>query len=152
GRGDVGLHQGLQVGAGVEGQRRGLQPNARGHDAAAGAVVECRRQDQRAHAPLAVVVRRLQQVGGLSGIHCRIVEVELGHAGSLTAAQPGDEGSTSISGSGGSEGTAGSSASTSGSTSRTREPPAFSTSPTMTVPVRGSVQVASCHCWYFSGS
>ena len=42
-------------------------------------VVEPRREDERAHAALVIVVRTLQQVGGLACIHGRVIEIELGH-------------------------------------------------------------------------
>src|SRR5690606_602107 len=64
--GDVLLHQAFQVAVPVEGRALGTQADARGdHPAAAATVVQPRRQDQGAHAALAVVVRRLQQRGGL---------------------------------------------------------------------------------------
>src|SRR5690606_15291732 len=67
----------------------GAQADARGdHPAATAAVVQARRQDQRAHAAFAVVVRRLQQRGGLPGVHRRVVEVELGHRGILRQRAP----------------------------------------------------------------
>src|SRR5690606_33490845 len=39
---------------------------------------QARRQDERAHAALVVVVGALQQGGGLPGVHRRVVEVQLG--------------------------------------------------------------------------
>ena len=68
----------------------GLQPDPRGHGAAAGAEVKLRGEDGHPHAALAVVVRGLQQGGGLPRIHRGVVEIELGHARILPAHKAGD--------------------------------------------------------------
>ncbi len=78
-RGDVPRDQRLEIVVAIERHALRLQADPRGHGAAAGAMVQPRREDQRAHPALAVVVRRLQQRGRLPGIHRRVVEVELGH-------------------------------------------------------------------------
>ncbi|KAG1080821.1 hypothetical protein G6F40_015728 [Rhizopus arrhizus] len=73
------LDPALQVGIAVEGHAIGAQADARSDHAGAGTIVQARGQDRHPHAALAVVVRALQQGGGLAGVHRRIVEVELGH-------------------------------------------------------------------------
>jgi hypothetical protein len=86
--GQVLFHPVLQVGVTVEGHAVGAQADPRGHHAGAGAIIQARGQDRHPHAALAVVVRALQQGGGLAGVHRRIVEVELGHRPILVATGP----------------------------------------------------------------
>jgi len=81
---DVLAQQPLEIGITIEAHALGAEANARGDDAATGAVVQLRGEDHHAHAALAVVVRRLQQRGGLAGVHRRIIEIELGHAAILS--------------------------------------------------------------------
>ena len=76
---DVGAREREQIVLALEASARRLEADARRHHAFAAAVVERRRQDQRAHAALVIVVRALQQRRGLSGVHRRVVEIELGH-------------------------------------------------------------------------
>src|SRR3546814_5506254 len=62
---------------------RRTQPDPRRHHATAVTIIQLRGEDQRAHTALVVVVRALQQGGGLAGVHRRIIEIELGHAPSV---------------------------------------------------------------------
>jgi hypothetical protein len=57
----------------------GLQADARGDRAAAGAVVERRGPEHGLHAALAIVEIGLQQSGRFPRVHGGIVEIELGH-------------------------------------------------------------------------
>ncbi len=59
--------------------RRCIDADARGDAAIVGGCVERRREQQRPHAALLVVVRGLQQDGGFSCIHRGVGEVELRH-------------------------------------------------------------------------
>src|SRR3546814_3297195 len=59
------------VGIVVEPGRLRAKADPRCHLAAAGAIIQPRRQDRHAHPALAIVVRALQQRRGLSGIHRR---------------------------------------------------------------------------------
>ena len=70
---------GMQVPSGAEVACFGTDADARG-DLAARSIIELRGVDERAHASLAVVVRGLQQRRGFSGVHRRVIEIELGHA------------------------------------------------------------------------
>ena len=89
-RGDVGLDDALQVVVAREREALRLQADPRRHRAAAGAEIQLRGQDRHPHAALAVVVRALQQGGGLPRVHRGVVEIELGHARILPAHKAGD--------------------------------------------------------------
>ncbi|WP_031251988.1 hypothetical protein [Mesorhizobium sp. LNHC209A00] len=61
-----------------------LQADARRDQAGIALAVMAGDEQHRAHAALAIIVRRLQQHGRLAGIHRRVVEVKLGHAALLS--------------------------------------------------------------------
>ncbi len=63
-----------------------LNANSRLHEPFAKASIDGRREDQRVHAALAIVVIGLEQRRGFSGVHCRVIEVEFGHRATLSEA------------------------------------------------------------------
>ena len=67
-----------EVIGGSKGDRIGGESNPRADFSFSEPVVDFRSENQRAHAPLAVVVARLQQDRGFARIHRRVVEVQLG--------------------------------------------------------------------------
>ena len=66
-----------EVIGGFEGDRIGGESNPRADFSFSETVVDFRSENQRAHAPFAVVVARLQQDGGFARVHRRVVEVQL---------------------------------------------------------------------------
>jgi hypothetical protein len=62
---------------GFEGDRIGGESNPRADFSFSEPVVDFRSENQRTHAPFAVVVARLQQYRGFARIHRRVVEVQL---------------------------------------------------------------------------
>jgi len=77
----LGLHAHPQVVGPLEGQGRSFQSDAGTHVTHAGAGVDGRGEDERAHAALLVIVARLEQGRRFTGIHRRVVKIDFGHSG-----------------------------------------------------------------------
>ena len=75
----MGADRGEKVITWCEQQSRLAQADTRGDLAAAKAVINCRREQQGCHPPLAVVMAGLQQDRAFASVHRRIIKIQLGH-------------------------------------------------------------------------